>query len=234
MPKVPQTRRQQEQAREKLILRAALTELALFDYGGMNIEDVAHRAGVNKTTVYRKWPTKSALVMAALTSVFELFAVGPSAGDLRSDLRRIAQQLIAFTLSSEGKSLLRLRLVQHPEPELAEIAKQLRARSIKQILNVLKPALARGEIAAGVDIRLLLDMLWGVLFAKLMFNMESIDSATLERILDLLLTAASQPLESVARATDTRSRKPARASSAATAKSPRSKSRGKRAASHNQ
>ena len=233
MPKAPQTRRQQEQAREELILRSALTELALFDYGGMTIEDVAHRAGVNKTTVYRKWPTKSALVMAALTSVFELFAVGPSAGDLRSDLRRIAHQLIAFTLSSEGKSLLRLRLLQHPEPELAEIAKQLRARSIKQILNVLKPALARGEIAAGVDVRLLLDMLWGVLFAKLVFNMESIDSPTLERILDLLLTAASQPTKSPARASATR-HKPARATTAPAAKTPRSNAKGIRSTSYNQ
>jgi AcrR family transcriptional regulator len=193
MPKPVRSRREQEHEREQVMLRAALTELALFDYGGMTIEDVARRAGVNKTTVYRKWPTKSALVQAALTSVFELFSIGPSAGDLRSDLRKVARQLIAFTLSPEGKSLLRLRLLQQPEPELAEIAKQLRARTMKQLMELIEPAVARGEIAKGVDIKLLLDMLWGVLFAKLVFNMETIDNAMLERILDMLLTAARQP-----------------------------------------
>jgi len=189
--KKPQSRREQEQAREREILRAALTELALFDYGGLTIEDVARRAGVNKTTVYRKWPTKSELVRAALHSVFELFTVSPSAGDLRSDLRRIAKQLVAFIESSEGKSLLRLRMLQHPEPELAEIARQLRVQKAKEMTALVETSIARGEMAQGVNATLLLDMLWGALVVKLVFNMEPIQPSTLEDILDLLITAAA-------------------------------------------
>lgn len=197
--KKPQSRRAQEEERERQIMRAALTELALFDYGGMTIEDVAHRAGVNKTTVYRKWPTKSELVRAALNSVFELFTVSPSAGDLRSDLRRIARQLVAFIESSEGKSLLRLRMLQHPEPELAEIARQLRVQKAAELSALVEMGIARGEIAEGVNTQLLLDMLWGVLVVKLVFNMEPIQPSTLENILDLLMAAASQPPRSVQR-----------------------------------
>lgn len=54
-------------------------------------------------------------------------------------------------------------------------------------------------------------MLWGVLFAKLVFNMETIDAATLERILDLLLMAAKQPAQVAPR-----TRKPVRGRKATT------------------
>jgi AcrR family transcriptional regulator len=198
--KKPQTRRDQEKEREQVILRAAITELALFDYGGLTIEDVARRAGVNKTTVYRKWPTKAELVRAALVSIFEMFSVGETTGDLRSDLRRVALSLIAFNESPEGRTLVRLRLLHHPEPGLAEIAKQLRARKVAELVTLVEAGLKRGEVAPGVDVRLLLDMLWGVLFVKLMMNMEPVDSAMLERILDMLLGAASRPPTSTAAA----------------------------------
>src|SRR4051812_41095641 len=108
----PGGRRVQELAREQHILRAAIQELALSDYGGMSIEGVARRAGVNKTTVYRKWETKADLLRAALTSVFASFPVGPTLGDLRSDMLRLGRQFRVFTQSVEGKSLMRLRLLQ--------------------------------------------------------------------------------------------------------------------------
>lgn len=54
-------------------------------------------------------------------------------------------------------------------------------------------------------------MLWGVLFAKHVFNMETIAAATLERSLELLLTAAGQPVEPAQRASAARSQARARA-----------------------
>src|SRR4051812_19878542 len=112
----------QELIRERKILRAAIEELASSDYGGMTIEGVAARAGVNKTTVYRKWPTKAELMRAALLSVIEMYKPPPASGDLRSNLLQIARTFSQFTRSFEGQSLMRLRLLQHPEPELAKIA----------------------------------------------------------------------------------------------------------------
>lgn len=183
-------RREQEQAREHAILQATLKELARFDYGGLSIEAVAERAGVNKTTIYRRWPTKADLVLAALTSVADTFPVGISSGSLRDDLRRLAQQLVAFTESAMGKSLLRLRMLQQPEPELAEISRQLNLAKQKELNDLLASGVARGEIAPGADIRLILDMLWGVLFVRLVHQSEPVDAETIERIVEMLLAAA--------------------------------------------
>jgi AcrR family transcriptional regulator len=186
-------RRGQELIREQRILRAAIEELALSDYGGMSIEDVARRADVNKTTIYRKWETKADLIRAALDSVFEMFRIGPTAGDLRSDLLRIGQQVRVFTRSFEGKSLTRLRLLQHPEPELAEIAKQLHARQLAELGVLIEAAVARGEISRDVDILLLLDMLWGVVYARLELKNEPVSDTLLETIVDILMNAAQRP-----------------------------------------
>lgn len=186
----PTGRRDQELQREKQILKAAIEELALSDYGGMSVDAVARRAGVNKTTVYRKWETKAELVRAALMSAFDTFRIGPTAGDLRSDFLRIGKIVRAFIQSDEGKSLSRLRLLQHPEPELAEIANQLNANKQDELSVLIAAAVKRGEISRDVDILLLLDMLWGVLYARLDMKNEPVSDATLEKIIDILVSAA--------------------------------------------
>jgi AcrR family transcriptional regulator len=186
----PVGRRAQERLREKRILRAAIEELALSDYGGMTVDGVAARAGVNKTTVYRKWETKAELIRAALFSVFEMFSVRPTAGDLRSDLLRIAHTIRDFAHSFEGQCLTRLRLLQHPEPELAKIAKDLNAKQLGELGELFNAAVERGEVAPDVDILLLLDMLWGAVHARIVMKSEAVDDALLGRMVDVLLTAA--------------------------------------------
>ena len=51
------------------VLRMTLEVLGQEGYAGLRVEDVAARAGVNKTTIYRRWPTRADLVVAALTSL---------------------------------------------------------------------------------------------------------------------------------------------------------------------
>jgi AcrR family transcriptional regulator len=196
-------RRGQELIREQHILRAAIEELALSDYGGMSIEDVARRAGVNKTTIYRKWETKADLIRAALASVFEMFRIGPTLGDLRSDLWRIGRQIRAFAQSPEGKSLTRLRLLQHPEPELAEIANQLNARQLVELGVLIEAAVERGEISRDVDVLLLLDMFFGVVYTRLEMKNEPVSDALLETIIDILVNTARSPTKRPRGATKT-------------------------------
>src|SRR6266487_2194893 len=67
------------------ILRATAEELSTSGYAGLRIEDVAARSGVNKTTIYRRWPRKSDLVSAALLHLWADEAP-PDTGSLREDL----------------------------------------------------------------------------------------------------------------------------------------------------
>ena len=175
------------------ILRATIEELARADYGGLTFEQVALRAGVNKTTLYRRWPSKAALVREALTSMVEGLSIEPTSGSLREDLIRIGRKKVEFATSFLGQSLHRLRLLNHPEPDLAAIAKGLESRQQAKLAELAAAAVARGEVTAGTDMRLLLDMFGGALYVFLFFKNEPVDDVLIARIVDRLLNGVVPP-----------------------------------------
>jgi AcrR family transcriptional regulator len=177
----------QPSARVARILRAAIEELARSDYGGLAFERVAARAGVNKTTVYRHWETKADLVRAALSQVLQSVIPEVSSGTLREDLIRIGHKVVDFSMSFEGQCLVRLRLLQHPEPELASIARDLHARHFAHLSALADAATRRGDLPKGVDFKLLLDMLGGALHSRLVMQNESVDDVLIARMVDILL-----------------------------------------------
>jgi AcrR family transcriptional regulator len=192
-PASPKERR--HSPRESNILRAVIEELARSDYGGLAFERVAARAGVNKTTVYRHWETKAELVRAALSLVVQSVIPEVSAGTLRQDLMRIGRRMVDFSSSFEGQCLIRLRLLQHPEPELASIAKDLHAKHLGQLAALAEAATRRGELARTVDVKLLLDMLGGALHVRLVMKNEPVDDVLIARMVDVLLQGAGASRE---------------------------------------
>ncbi len=176
--------------RERAILRATIEELARADYGGLTFEHVAARAGVNKTTVYRRWQTKADLVRAALTSVVQAFRPGPTTGSLRGDLVQIGRATREFLESFEGQCLLRVRLLHHPEPELATMAKELHARSLGDIASLGRAAASRGEISTASDMTLLVEMLSGALHTRFVMKDEAVDDVVIARLVDALVGGA--------------------------------------------
>jgi AcrR family transcriptional regulator len=178
-------------SRERTILRAAIEELARADYGGLSVERVALRAGVNKTTVYRRWETKGDLIRAALTLVAQAYRLGPTTGSLRGDLMRVGRAFREFLLSFEGQCLTRLRLLHHPEPELAAMAKEIHARSLGDIAELGRAAALRGEIATESDMPVLIEMLSGALHTRLVMKGESVEDAVIARFVDVLVQGAA-------------------------------------------
>jgi AcrR family transcriptional regulator len=175
---------------ERAIMRATLEELARSDYGGLSIEQVASRARVNKTTVYRHWPTKADLVRSALSSVAAAHDAGPSSGSLRRDLVTMARVMVEFASSFEGQSLIRLRLLDNPEPELAAIASTLQATNAEKRAGIIRQAIARGEVRRDADPALILDMLAGALHFLLFIKKRPVDDRLIGRIVDALLHGA--------------------------------------------
>ena len=74
------------------ILRAALEELGAVGYGGFTIESVAKRAGVGKSTIYRHWPDKLALIADAFRTLHETEGPDLSTGTARERVVRVAQK----------------------------------------------------------------------------------------------------------------------------------------------
>ncbi|MGK3998819.1 TetR/AcrR family transcriptional regulator [Sorangium sp. So ce1024] len=181
------------------ILAAALEELASAGYRALRIEDVATRAGVNKTTVYRRWPTKEDLVRAALLSVTDEKIVPPNTGSLRGDLLALGRVIIEIQTSPVGQSLFHVFLAEGPDSELMAIARSLRASQEAGVRAIVESAIARGELAPGADPMLPCELLGAYLTRRLIADRVSVDEAQLARVVDVILLGVLHPDRRAAR-----------------------------------
>lgn len=177
------------------VLSAALSELARGGYHGLRIDDVAARAGVNKTTVYRRWPTKQELVCDALLSVAGEAFGGGSTGSLRADLLAMGRRIAALSAQSEYQGLFRMFVAEGGDAELVAIVRSLRAAFESVPRAVVAAAEARGELAPGCDAMLLFDVFGAALNRRLFFERAPVDEAYLHKLIDLLLFGALAPGE---------------------------------------
>jgi AcrR family transcriptional regulator len=130
------------------ILGVALSLLQERGYHDFTVEDVAERAGTAKTTIYRRFPTKAALVVAALTPGSTAHVPAPNSGSVQADLARILHEVIAL-LRGAGDA--------QNEPELAAAMRAAVAPDRNRILDVLS------RIRLRTDATLLADLLLGAL-----------------------------------------------------------------------
>lgn len=169
------------------VLRAALKELSTKGYAGLSVEDVALVAGVNKTTIYRRWPTRCDLVRAAMLSVAEETEEFPDTGSLRNDLLMLVRSQGAFARSPRGNSLARVRLAQTAEPDLAPILRQTSMPSQRHAQRVIERAVDRGELRPGADATFLHDALLGAVYQRVLFTNQLLDDAFNNKLVDLVL-----------------------------------------------
>lgn len=133
---------------ERAILQAALDELLDVGYSGLTMDRVAARAGTNKSAIYRRWPHRAALAVAA----YRQLAVpdeAPDTGDLRTDVLTMLRAAAARIASPQGEILHVLAAQVGSEPDLLrEIRDQLLDTSLTRWLAVLGRAVARGQARA--------------------------------------------------------------------------------------
>ncbi|MGI9126238.1 MAG: TetR/AcrR family transcriptional regulator [Mycobacterium sp.] len=152
--------------REKELLAVTLRLLQEHGYDRLTIDDVAASGRASKATVYRRWPTKAELVLAAFIEGVSQDAVPPDTGSLREDLIRIGDSVCAQ--SKEHAATMRAVLGEVARnPALNEaMQRQLFDQRRAMMRKVLKRAVDRGEISAeAVD-----NELWDLLPGYLIFR----------------------------------------------------------------
>jgi AcrR family transcriptional regulator len=171
------------------VLAAAAEELARRGYIAFQIEEVARAAEVNRTSIYRRWPTKARLVEAALREISPFRHSQPQTGDLRRDLFAMLVQVVRWLRTTQGQSLR--RMVEHDahEPELARIVKALREESLAPWDQAINEAKASGELARNVDARLLTQMILSPVVMRIEIG-ERVDTRTLSTIVGIVVGGA--------------------------------------------
>src|SRR5260221_147731 len=100
------------------VLSATLEVFAEQGYAGLSIEAVALRAGVNKTTVYRRWPTKVELVGDALFSLRDEDPEPPDTGSLPEDLLVVLPHWAAQMLTPRRRAIMHSISLGSTDPDM--------------------------------------------------------------------------------------------------------------------
>jgi AcrR family transcriptional regulator len=146
---------------------ATLDELAASGYADLTIEAVAERAGVNRTTIYRRWPNKRSLVLAALLDYASAQLSIPDTADLRRDLQVLGQTIDSDLRQPQAHALLHMLVADRPgSSELSDVRAQLWADRLRRAEAIAQRAIQRGELAADTDAAAVIDMLVGPIYLR--------------------------------------------------------------------
>lgn len=175
----------------RAVLEATVVEVGRAGYHGLRVEDVATRAGVNKTTVYRRWPSKQDLVRDALLSITIARSPVPNTGSLRTDLIAVARR--QAELATQYQGLFRIFAAEGENPELEEIVRSIREAFANLPRELTAAATARGEITPDIDPSLVFEILGAANHWWLLFERTPFDEAFVEQVIDVLLHGALRP-----------------------------------------
>lgn len=171
------------------IFDATLRLLAERGYAGLTVEAVAQEAGVNKTTIYRWWPSKAPLLRAALLRARVLDIEIPDTGSLRGDLIALAEQVTELVTGVRTRAIVRALAsgTGLPDDELAALARDFFADRFSREQPVFARAATRGELAPGADPMLLLDLIAGAVWVRAVLRNDPVPPGFAAAVVDAVL-----------------------------------------------
>jgi AcrR family transcriptional regulator len=178
------------------ILDAVLAGLADRGYDQMSMDDVASRAGVGKAAIYRRWPSKAAVVADAIAHWRR--GIGsvqpPNTGSLRGDIDELVAAVPNLDETELGtmKVVIGVATAATNDPVLAAALDELVLSQPRRMIGlVLDNAVARGEIPAGRDLVLITDAALGLNIIRAITG-RPIDRVFVRRVLeDVILPLAT-------------------------------------------
>jgi AcrR family transcriptional regulator len=176
---------------DRAILEATLEILRDDGYGGLTIDGVAAHAGVGRPTIYRRWPSKPALVVAALVDSARLAIPAPDTGSLRRDLIAIQGHQIELMNSPDNRRVTAGLIADLAnDPDLAEsYVREYLVPRRAIVWQVLQRGVDRGELDPSADFAFVYDLLVGPLFMRTVVWGEELAADAARTTADVILTA---------------------------------------------
>ncbi|MFD6394341.1 TetR/AcrR family transcriptional regulator [Nocardia sp. NPDC060259] len=173
------------------MLDATTAELAEHGYQGLSMESVAQRAGVHKTTVYRRWRGPEGLVADALDRAAGQSWPIPDTGRLVDDLRGLTELLrTGFTDPESGPVAAAFVTAGMQHPDAAAALRTFYAARHAEAAVIVERAIARGELAPGVDGTEIIRLAVAPLFHRLFITHEPVTAEHARRAADAAVTLA--------------------------------------------
>ncbi len=173
------------------VLAATLSELTATGYADLTVENIALRSGVHKTTVYRRWKDREALVTDAVADLAEITLPFDDTGDLDNDLRTFARRLVDWLAVPTGRAVLALLVSDAGRlPAVAESKRRFFAGRIAAMEPRIRAAVRRGQLPPGTDPGALLKTVIAPIYLRLLVTEERVDQDVADGAVRIALVAA--------------------------------------------
>jgi AcrR family transcriptional regulator len=180
------------------VLSAVLDELNVNGYAGLSVEAVASRAGVNKTTIYRRWPTLDDLLVDALMTWSEDAIPGPDTGSIETDLLALGRTLADQLNGGVGRQIAAVVLTAGlRSAQLRDATRRYFDQQAARAAPLVNQAIDRGELPANTDANALLTTFRAPLFYRMVTTGDPIDEGSIAQTTRVTLAAARAGLLSM-------------------------------------
>lgn len=164
------------------IFQVAITLLERDGYAGLTFQNVAEAAGIARSTLYRRWPSRGQLALEAIDALVRENVIIADTGSLEGDLRETLHQVRNFITSPLGATVMAAGLEirqagEHPAP--AGLRWAQRAADVAPIFD---RAIARGELPAGFDWEITFAQAAGALYFRMLVMAQPIEPAWIDRV----------------------------------------------------
>lgn len=165
------------------MLDALVEELVETGYASLTVENVARRAGVHATTVYRRWGNVEGLIVDQMDRFSSHEIPIPDTGSCLDDLRGLARAIVAFYCDSPQAQTFLETLVAAAasDPQAAEALHEFFAVRGERAAIVVERAVKRGELPADTDGAELIAALAAPIYYRLLVSRKPIDTAVADR-----------------------------------------------------
>src|SRR5579859_2380892 len=183
--------RPRSEAVRRAVFDAALALLREDGFGALTMEGIARRAGASKQTLYRWWESPAAVVLEATVELAAALVPDQDTGSLATDLGAFVRRSVAG-LAEAGPVMSGLMAKAQLHEAFGEaFRRQFLARRRAALRLLLVRGRGRGEVAAEADLDLLVDLMFGALWYRLLAGHAPLDGSFADGLADALLRLAS-------------------------------------------
>jgi AcrR family transcriptional regulator len=171
---------------KKAVLSSTYELLTKFGLSGVSVDEVSRRSGVAKTTIYRHWPSREALLLDACSQLSTRPPV-PDTGNLRSDLELLATGAAVRLQQPWSTVLPSIVDAAERDKDLAQLQSRIHAQMRGAFVTAIERGVERGELPKSLDVRELVASIVGPILYRRFFSRERLDEAFAKNVVQRAL-----------------------------------------------
>lgn len=152
---------------DQRIIAAAAELMLLRGFEKTTVDDVAAKAGVGKATVYRRWPSKEDLAVAAMEQLYSTELPDPDTGSVEDDLVESFGNVLAFVNSPDGEAYIRTSMAESiRDPRIAALYRASIEQAEQTAARMYQRGIERGEVRPDIDVDVVVQWLGGIIGSR--------------------------------------------------------------------